>query len=183
MAKLVSKTYGDALFETGLEDSRIDDLAEEVKAVGDILLMDTELLQLMEHPEISHEGKIDVIEHIFKGRVSDDMVGFLVVVVKKGRYKELSGIFEYFTARYKEYKRVGIASVVSAVSLSDMWKKRIEEKLLSTTGYVKMEINYRIDESLIGGMVIRMGDKVVDSSIKGKLATLTSNLMKVSLEA
>ena len=59
--------------------------------------------------------------------------------------------------------------------------KEVERKLLETTSYQQMEMHYQTDESLIGGMVIRIGDRVVDSSIKTKLSELTRQLMKIQL--
>lgn len=183
MAKLASKVYGDALFDLAVEENRVDELAEEVSVVKTVLAENPELAKLMEHPKIVKEEKIKLLEDCFKGRVSDDMTGFLVIAVRKERYRELDSIFEYFIARVKEYKKIGIAEVVSAAALSDAWKAKIEAKLLETTKYTSMEMHYRIDESLIGGLVIRIGDRVVDSSIKAKLAELADQLSKVPLEA
>ena len=70
-----------------------------------------------------------------------------------------------------------MAYVTSAMELSQARKKEIEEKLLSTTSYKSMEMNYSVDESLIGGLVIRIGDRVVDSSIKTKLEGLKRELI------
>ena len=110
-------------------------------------------------------------------------MGLLVIVVTKGRYKELPRIFDYFIAKVKEYNKIGIAQITSAVPLKDDWKKKIEAKLLETTDYVKMEMNFHVDDSLIGGLIIRIGDRVVDSSIRSHLVDLTGKLTKISLEA
>jgi F-type H+-transporting ATPase subunit delta len=67
------------------------------------------------------------------------------------------------------------------VKLSEIQKKLVEEKLIETTSYKEMEMNFTIDESLIGGLVIRIGDKVVDSSVKSKLSELTKHLMNIQL--
>jgi len=75
-----------------------------------------------------------------------------------------------------------VAEVVSASELTDTWKKQMEAKLLATTGYQKMEITYRVDKSLIGGLILRIGDRVVDNSLKSRLAAMKSQLLKVSLE-
>ena len=83
----------------------------------------------------------------------------------------------------KEYKKIGVAQVVSAVPVTDGQKQKIEKKLLDTTHYETMEIDYKVDESLIGGLMIRIGDRVVDSTIKNKLGKLTASLMKISLES
>ena len=70
-----------------------------------------------------------------------------------------------------------MAYVTSATELSDACKKEIEAKLLGTTSYKTMEIHYSVDKSLIGGLVIRIGDRVVDSSIKTKLEDLKRALI------
>lgn len=182
MAKLASKTYGDALFELAVEEHKVDEFLEEVISVQTVLKENPELGAIMAHPEIIKEKKIQLAEDCFGGRLSEEMVGFLVVVITKDRYAELPAIFDYFMAKVKEYKKIGVAEVTSAAELSDTWKKKVEERLLATTGYETMELTYRVDNSLIGGLIIRIGDRVVDNSLKTRLADLTSQLMKVSLE-
>ena len=182
MAKLVSKTYGDALFELAVEENRTDSLMEEILMLQTVLKENKDFEKILEHPEISKQNKLQVIEDVFKGRISDALTGFLRIVVTKGRYKDLPDIFAYFIARVKEYKKIGVAQVVSAVPVTDGQKQKIEKKLLDTTHYETMEIEYKVDESLIGGLLIRIGDRVVDSTIKHRLTSLTANLMRISLE-
>ena len=182
MAKLVSKTYGDALFEIAVEENRTDSLMEEISMVQAVLNENSDFEKILIHPEISKSKKLQVIEDVFKGKISDALTGFLRIVVTKGRYKDLPDIFAYFIARVKEYKKIGVAEVTSAVLLDEMQKQKIEQKLLETTKYETMEIAYKVDESLIGGLMIRIGDRVVDSTIKSKLSALTASLMKISLE-
>lgn len=181
MAKLVSKTYGDALFELALEKSVMDVMYEEAAAVRQVFHDNEELIKLLNHPKIDKEDKIRVVENIFKGRVSDDLTGFLTVIVRKDRHNDIDSILGYFTARVKEYKRIGVAFVTTAVELSDSRKKDVEKKLLETTSYSEFEMNYTVDQSLIGGMVIRIGDRVVDSSIRTKLDALSRDLYKTQL--
>ena len=182
MAKLVSKTYGDALFELAVEENRTDSLMEEILMLQTVLKENKDFEKILEHPEISKQNKLQVIEDVFKGRISDALTGFLRIVVTKGRYKDLPDIFAYFIARVKEYRKIGVAQVTSAISLSDAQKQKIEKKLLDSTQYETMEIEYKVDESLIGGLLIRIGDRVVDSTIKHRLTSLTASLMKISLE-
>lgn len=181
MAKLVSKTYGDALFELAIEESKQDLLYEEALGIKALLLENDEFVKMMNHPQISREEKESVIENVFKGRVSDDMTGFLTLLVQNGRFAELESVIDYFIAKIKEYKKIGVAYVVTPLPLSDKQKSDVENKLLETTEYETMEMNYSIDESLIGGMTIRVGDRVVDSSVKSKLEKLTADLKQVKL--
>ena len=71
--------------------------------------------------------------------------------------------------------------VTSAVSLSDEQKARIEKRVLETTAYVSLETSYTVDPSLLGGLVIRIGDRVVDSSVKTHLEELKRDLLKLKM--
>ena len=181
MAKLIEGSYGDALFELALEQNELDSVAEQVELLAQAFAENPELLKLLNHPKISKEEKISVIENIFKGRFFDDIVGFLVIITQKDRGAEIEAILNYFLAKVREYKKIGVARVVSAVELTAEQKKRVEEKLLQQTSYESFEVDYNVDASLIGGMVIRIGDRVVDSSISTKLEELQKQLMKIQL--
>jgi len=177
MAKLVSKTYGDALFELAVESNQLDSFLEEAKGVCSILEDNQELNRLMNHPKIVKEDKIATLEAIFKGRVSDELVGLLRMLVEKDHYKETPAVLEYFIGQAKEYKHIGTAYVTTVMPLGEIQKSNLVDKLL-----VEFEMHYDTDPSLIGGMVIRIKDRVVDSSIKSKLATLSSELSKIQLK-
>ncbi len=181
MAKLISKTYGDALFELAVEEDKVDVLLEETSQLQDILAGNDEFGRLMNHPKIIKEEKIQVAKNVFEGRISDELLGLLTIVISKDRYRDIDAILDYFVAEVKRYKGIGVATVTTAVPLKDDQCKKIEQKLLETTEYSKMEMHYKLDETLIGGMVIRIGDRVVDSSIKTKLSELQKELLKVQI--
>lgn len=181
MAKLVTKTYADALFQLAIEEDKIDDLFEEVKVLVKVLEENQELSAIMKHPKVDKQEKIKTITDIFSGRLSGHLCGFLNQIVANNRYDEIDGILEYFIDEVKEYKKIGVAYVTTPTAIGDELKGRIEQKLLDTTSYTTMEMNYDIDETLIGGMKIRIGDKVVDSSISTKLTELAKNLRKIQV--
>ena len=181
MAKIISKAYGEALFELAVEKNELDSIAEQVNVLANAFAENPELIKLLSHPKISKEEKVSVIENIFKGRFSDDIVGFLVIITQKDRGAEIENILDYFQAKVREYKKIGVALVTSAIELSTEQKQKVEQKLLQQTDYENFEVEYRVDASLIGGMIIRIGDRVVDSSIRSKLDNLTKELRKVSL--
>lgn len=181
MAKLISKTYGEALFELAIEEQKLDELFEEAKAVREILRENAEFGKLMSHPKISKEDKVRVAEEVFRGRISGEMTGFLVIIIEKGRFQELDATLTYFIDRVKEEKHIGVAFVTTAVALDEATQKKIVKRLLETTPYETMEMHYSVDPAIIGGMVIRIGDRVIDSSITTKLNELKKQLMKIQL--
>lgn len=183
MAKLVSKTYGDALFEVALEQGKLDEYWEEAAAVKTAMEDNPELFKLMTHPKIVKEEKIKIIEDIFAGKVSKELVGLLRMIVDKDHFEEADAVLSYFIDCVKEHKNIGTAYVTSAMELSGAQKAAVEKRLLETTRYVKFEMHYAVDPELIGGMVIRIGDRVVDSSVRTKLYDLTRELSKIQLKA
>lgn len=181
MAKLISKTYGEALFDLAMEEHSVEQLAEEAVVVLDVVASNPDFAKLLNHPKIVKEEKITVVENIFKERFSPSMVGFLVLLVQKDRHNEMEEVLQYFVDKVKEMQRIGVAYVTSAVPLSEEQKNQIYNKLLSTTTYIKFEMHYEVDAGLIGGLVIRIGDRVVDSSIRTRINNLSKELTKIQL--
>ena len=180
MAKLVSKVYGDALFELALEKQSVDTLFEEAAGVREVFAQNQDLMQFLTHPKIGREEKNAAIRNIFDGRGSD-VTGFLVLIVDKGRADELDAVLGYFLSVVKEYKKIGVVSVTSAGALDSAQREKIEQKLLATTDYETLEVHYKVDTTLIGGLIIRIGDRVVDSSIRTKLSRMERQLQKIQL--
>ena len=181
MAKLVSKTYGDALFEVAVEENMVDSLMEETEAVLALFRENQEYIKLLNHPKLPVEEKTALLESAFKGKASDQLTGFLATVVDKGRFSEVEDILEYFGERVREYKKIGTAYITSAVELSDEERTAVEKRLLETTTYASLRMNFRVDAGLIGGMVIRIGDRVADSSIRTRLDNMAKELSKIQL--
>ena len=178
MAKQVETVYGDALFELAMEADRVDDLYEEVRLMIEVLDENRDFVAMMTHPQISQEEKLATVEAIFKGKISDEIIGLMRMIVEKGHFSDMSSVFSYFIDRVKEYKNIGVAHVSTPMELSSADKEKVEKRLLETTDYKSFEMDYQVDESLIGGMVIRIGDRVVDSSIKTKLYNLSKELSR-----
>ena len=181
MAKLVSKTYGEALFGIAMEEDGGSALLEEVAVIRKALQDNPEFDHLMQHPGIPKQEKLTIIESVFGGHVSDEMTGFMKIVVEKERYGDLMSVFAYFTDKVKEARKIGVAYVTTAVALSEKQKAQVEKRLLETTDYRTMEMHYQVEPAIIGGMLIKIGDRVMDSSIRTKLNDLTRQLLQIQL--
>lgn len=181
MAKLVSKTYGDALFEVAVEEGTLDTMLEEVEAVFKVLKNAKEYVNLLAHPRIPVEEKRAMVEEVFKGKVCDELTGFIITIVEKGRFTEIEGILSYFISRVWDEKKIGVAYVTSAAALSKEQKEAVEAKLLETSPYLQFRMKYAVNPALIGGMVIQIGDRVVDGSVKTKLENMAKELNKIQL--
>lgn len=181
MAKLVSSTYGEALFELAQEKNTVSAMLEEVSGLQTVLKENQELSVLMNNPKVSKEERSDILKEVFKGRISDDLYNFLLLLVQKGRYDNVDEILAYFTDRVKDAEGIGTAYVTTAVELDSVKKDEVYKKLLETTSYRKIEVIYQVDPAIIGGMIVRIKDRVVDSSIKTKLEGMERSLHAIQL--
>jgi len=182
MAKLIAQAYGEALYELAVEENKVSELTDEARSLKAAFSDGDDFLRFVKHPQITKEEKVKVIEDSLKGKVSDDMVGFLKLIVEKDRTTEIIPIFDYFIKAVDDLMGIGNARVSTPLQLSETQKENIEKRLLDTTDYKEMHIEYEVDPSLIGGMIVRIGDRVVDSSIKTRLYELKKDLTKIQIQ-
>lgn len=181
MDSRVSKIYGDAYISVKEEEKNLSKSLEEVQAVQEILCSDTELISFLCHPQITKDEKLKTVEEIFRGKASEDLIGFLMIIIQKGRCKELEGIFDYVIKKMKKLLGIGELYVISAVPLKKEQKEKIQQKVLKSSGYEVLETTYEIDETIIGGLILRMDDRIVDNSISTKLSAMGKHLSQIRL--
>ncbi len=178
MAKQVDATYGNALFELAVEENKIDELYEQTKELLQIIDENSDLIKLLCHPHIDKEDKKKVVKSSFDGRIMDELTGLLVMMVEKDHAQNITDVLNFFIKQVKLEKKIGVVYITSAIELKEEQKVAIEKRLLETTDYETLEPEYKVDKSLIGGLVIRIEDRVVDSSIKTKLDSMSKVLAK-----
>ena len=178
MASRVDKIYGDAYISVKTDEDDLLEALEEAKAVKEILDSNTDFLN---HPQITKEEKMEAAKNVFDGRVSDDMTGFLMIIIKKGRFKEFDGIFTYIISNIKRQLGIGALHVTSAMPLSQEQKDKILKKVIASSEYQKLEVTYETDKDIIGGLILRMDDRIVDNSIRTKLDSMGRYLSQIQL--
>jgi F-type H+-transporting ATPase subunit delta len=180
VAELVTKRYAAALFEIAREKEAIDDFETQATVVCQILQKESDLLKLLEHPKVLMEDKIKMMETAFEGKIYDELVGLFVLIIKKNRQIYLVEILEQFLGLVKEAKGQVKAIVTSAIPLTNQQLAQIKANLEKSTQKT-IDIESKVDGSIIGGLVIHVGDQVVDGSIQGKLNGLKSQLNSLRL--
>jgi len=176
MAKVAEQVYAQALFRLAEEKQNIDELYEEAEYLAAVWKRYPDFARLMSHPQIAAEDKYDMMKQVFEGRLSGDMMGFINVIIRKERYQEIMMILRSFIGQVKAYRKVGTAYVSSAAPLTGEQREQIEKRLTSVTGYHSLQMYYSEDPTLIGGLVIRVGNRVVDSSLKTQLERMAGRL-------
>jgi len=181
MAKLVSKVYGDALFSLALEENKVDEIWEETKVLRQVISDNPDFIPVLCNPNMAGDKRNEILEEVFQGKISEASMGFLKVLVKKGRLEEIVSVLDYFDDCTKEYKKIGVVYVSTPKELSKDQKNKVEERILEVSNYETLETHYSLEPDLLGGMVIRIGDRVLDNSIRSKMDLMTRKLSQVKL--
>ena len=173
---VVNERYGEALLELAGNDETVREYLDEAKLLLKLFDENPELPALFVNPKIGLEEKEQVVRNCFEGRLSHDVVGLIVMLLRNGRATELRGVLEYIIAGAKEKLGIAIVFVESAAPLNDGIKKALEAKIIATTRYRSLEMHYSTDKNLIGGMKVRLGDRILDNTIDTKIKLLRTEL-------
>lgn len=180
MAQLISNRYAEALFSLAIENNEIDILAEQVHMIYDALCHDVEFFNLLNHPQISNEEKLSIIQNIFGDKVHNSIYGLLSVVFTKGREDELKNILFDFIEKVKEHKNIVEAEVVSAIPLTEEQILNIKTNLSKKLNK-QVEMKLIVDTTLIGGLYIKVAGHVIDGSIKRHIDDMKKQLINIRL--
>lgn len=161
-----------------LEEDKFHEVWEEVSLIENVVREDVQFMAVMLHPATTSEEKREFLTTIFAGKLSDITMGFLNILLEKGRFDQIESILAYFQLQAKEYDNIGVAYVTTAVELTGRQRQKIEDKLLELTKYESFEMQFIVNPELIGGMTIRIGDRVVDDSIRTKLNEMKEGARK-----
>ncbi|MGF7057708.1 F0F1 ATP synthase subunit delta [Brassicibacter mesophilus] len=178
MAKLIGKRYAEALFEAATELDKLDQFKQEIKAVSDVFENEPQLKTIFEHPKLSKNEKKDIIKSIFGGKVSQEILNLCYIVVDKSREKHMKDISEQYIKLSNKKMGIVEAQAVTAVPMDEEEKLKLQSKLSEKLGK-KVLLSNIVDEKLMGGVLVKIEDKVIDSSIKGRLEDIYKNLNNV----
>ncbi|MDB5085207.1 MAG: hypothetical protein JWN30_2093 [Bacilli bacterium] len=165
---VVANRYAEALFSLAKDTGALNSMEQELGLVAGAFQTTPEFMEFLAHPKISIQDKKASVEAAFAGLVSPQVLNFLRLLLDRQRENYLLAIYESFTAKIDEAEGRIKAVVESAYPLTDKDLNKIAENLQSATGKTVL-ISSILNESLIGGARIQVGDKVVDASVKGLL--------------
>ncbi len=180
MAKLIANRYSDALFQLAQEAGEIDELFEQVKFVLDVFKSNDEFRSVLEHPQISYSEKMNMFEEVFKGKISDLIIGFVNVILNKNREKEIVSVLEVFINKVMDYKGITVAEIESPFVLSENQINNIKNTLSKNLNK-QVLVETKVEPNLIGGICIKVDGKIIDTSIKKQLQDMKNNLLNLQL--
>ena len=172
-----AKNYANSLLQVGKDGvMSYDDILNDLNTVKEIVSSSAELTQVMENPAVSDNTKYEILDSVFLGQINDKLINFLKVLIDKNRFSEFSQIKADYEIKLDDVNKIQAVEITSAVELSEEYRERILQKLGEKL-QKNIRPNWKVDENIIAGLIYRINDNVIDTSIKSKLDKLNKNLM------
>lgn len=182
MAEKIARVYSCATFEGVKAGGMQKEMYTQISELFKVLAETPELMKVLKHPDIAKEEKQELVVKVFKGKLMDDLYGLMMCLIEKERISYLEEILEELVALYKEDQGIGVVKVITAKPLKNDQRIALEKKLLADTGYKTLEVSTEVDESLIGGMIVQIGDRRVDGSVASRLNNMTRQLKLLQIK-
>ncbi len=173
----VGDPYAEALMSIAQANGLEDHFGDELKGFLWLLGESKDFEAFLANPLLKPQDKKAIIRQIAGEGVNPLLVNFLLFLVDRRRIIFLSAIAQKYLELLRKLRNAVLADVTSASELSDEQKNAIAEKVKTMTGAASVEISTKIDPSLIGGVIVKVGDQVLDASLRGQLRRLSINLM------
>ena len=169
-----ARVYAEALFDVAKEKGRLDPIAEGLGQFADALDSGRELQVFFFSPHFSSAEKVEGLGRALSG-AEPELVNFLELLIEKGRMPELSRIRREFEVMWKRERRQIDVTVTSAAELDPAVVEKIGEEIERQTGQ-DVDLASRVDEEILGGIVLQVGNMVLDASIRSRLEKLRQSV-------
>lgn len=177
----VGRLYANALMELSLEQQQLDTVAQELQDLAGLIDSDDGLRRLIENPILDRTQRSAMLQRLFEGRVSDLLYRFLQTVNRKDRLASLPAIATAFAKLLAAHRNeVEVEAFVASPMDADT-AGRVADGLGASLGK-KVTLNQHVDPSLIGGLKLRIGDRLLDASVATQLRSIKEQLIAAGRE-
>ena len=174
----VTTPYAEAILQVANETKQTEEIVYQTKEILQIIGDSSELEKALSSPILEKELKKKILIQLFSDKINNSLLNLLKLLADRQRIGILVPILERFLEIYRENSNIALATVTSAVELSDEQKDLITQKISSIAGTEKLELVTKTDPALIGGFVASVGSKVIDASIASQIRKLGLSLSK-----
>lgn len=175
---LIANRYAEALVDIAKSGKlTFEKITADLNVIEEILVKSPDLKEFLENPLISAEDKKNILYKIFSNDIDVLTLNFLKVIIDKDRFSAFGEILNSYREYLDKINNLSRVKVVSAVTLSDDAKSRLKNKL-ETKMNKTVSLEWEIDKEIIAGLVIKIGDNIIDTSLKHKLEDLSKAIVK-----
>jgi F-type H+-transporting ATPase subunit delta len=175
LPRRIAGRYAEALFGLAQQENMTGAWEQDLAAMAQVIAASPELREILTHPEVPQAKKQAMVEHIFQGKLAKEVLAVMFMLIKRGHDPDIATLHEIFIERWNSARRIVPVSVASAVPLSTIQTGALTNALKKRTG-ASIELSQAVDPELIAGMVITIGDRVIDASARTSLEGLRASM-------
>ncbi len=170
----VAGRYAKSLLDLAQEMGTLPAVADDMRLVASTLAENRELRVMLTSPVLRSDKKLAIITALFTGKMSEMSLKFFILLAQKGRDQELAGVADAFLAQYRTVQGVQQAYLTTATTLTEAQRAEFNRLAAEQTGK-QIELIEKVDPKLIGGFVLRLGDRQIDDSVATRLQRLRTS--------
>ncbi|MDQ0232120.1 F0F1 ATP synthase subunit delta [Metabacillus malikii] len=174
--ELIAKRYAVALFQLAQEQNQVDKIESDLLVVKEVFAANKELFNVFNHPKVSADTKKSILKDSFSA-LSEQVVNTLYLLVDRHRIANINEIVSYFVEIANEARGTEDAIVYSVRPLTDVELSAISTSFAKKIGKVSLRLQNIVDKNLLGGVKLRIGNRIYDGSISGKLERIERQLV------
>ena len=178
MIDIIANRYAEALFQLSEEENITKEIYNELHSVLDIVKSNKDLDNVLKSPLVAKAEKVQLIETLFNNKINNNLKNFLKILVEKGRISSLKSIELTFKQLLNDRDNIIEGTVISAIPLTDEKVKELEEKL-SKKYNKNVTLENKVDKTILGGVLVRLGNTQIDGSVKTRLDNIKDQLSQV----
>jgi F-type H+-transporting ATPase subunit delta len=171
----IASRYSKSLIDLAVEKNKLEDIKADMELFSKVCEENRDFVLMLNNPILESLRKAAIIKKVFKGKVQEMTSLFFDIVSRKHRESVLPEMAKVFKQLYNEHKGIITAEVTTTFKLDDSLRSEVI-KIVKEISNKEVELNEKVDEALIGGFLIRVGDKQIDETIQSKLNDLRREL-------
>jgi F-type H+-transporting ATPase subunit delta len=170
--------YAKSLIDIAQEQNVLDAVLGDMELMHKVSDSNPDLVTMLKSPIVKGDKKMAVLNAIFEGKVQKITLAFTDLLVKKGREFFLPEIASAFVSQYKELKNIKTVHLTTAVAIDEDLKQMIRNKVAASVQDGHVELETKVNEELIGGFMLEVGDKLFDASVRRDLIDIRNQFTK-----
>jgi F-type H+-transporting ATPase subunit delta len=174
----LASRYAKSLLEIAIEQNALDAILEDMRSLQHITKSNHDLVLMLRSPVIKGDKKMSILKAVLEGKVQPLTVAFIDLLTKKGREFYLPEMTEAFINQYKAHKNIKTVQLTTAVAIDDQLKEAISKKVSASLKDGSLDLHTVVDESIIGGFKLEIGDKLFDASVRRDLVDIKNQFTK-----
>nr|YP_009398039.1 ATP synthase CF1 subunit delta [Gredgaria maugeana]ARW67225.1 ATP synthase CF1 subunit delta [Gredgaria maugeana] len=174
----IAVPYAEALIDHAQSVNLLVEVTKDLSSISNILFESKDLQIFLKNPLMSGSIKKEILKKLFQNQINSFVMNFLLILIDKRRVSFLSNIIEKYLELVYELESTTIVELYSAVDLSEVQQENLIQKIKSITNSYQVKLITHKDSNLIGGFIIKIGSKIIDVSLAGKLKRISLYLDK-----